>query len=54
MGVAAQKVNQNLPNSGVGLGISTVGYGFIDWDEKNEKPIASGLILNPSLAESGK
>ena len=35
----------------VGLGISTVGYGFIDWDEKNEKPIASGLILKADSIE---
>lgn len=35
----------------VGLGISTVGYGLVDWDEKNEKPIASGLILKANTIE---
>ena len=35
----------------VGLGISTVGYGFVDWDAKNEKPIASGLILKADTIE---
>jgi len=35
----------------VGLGISVVGYGLVDWDEKNEKPIASGLILKADSIE---
>jgi succinate dehydrogenase/fumarate reductase flavoprotein subunit len=35
----------------VGLGISTVGFGLVDWDEKNEKAIASGLILKADTIE---
>lgn len=35
----------------VGLGISVVGYGLVDWDEKNEKAIASGLILKADTIE---
>ena len=35
----------------VGLGISVVGYGLVDWDEKNEKPLASGLILKADSIE---
>jgi succinate dehydrogenase/fumarate reductase flavoprotein subunit len=35
----------------VGLGISVVGFGLVDWDAKNEKPIKSGLILKADTIE---
>lgn len=35
----------------VGLGISVVGYDMVEWDAKNEKAIASGLILKADTIE---
>ncbi len=35
----------------VGLGISVVGYGLVDWDKENKKAIESGLILKADTIE---
>ena len=35
----------------VGLGISVVGYGMVDWDKDNLKAIESGLILKADTIE---
>ena len=35
----------------VGLGISVVGYGMVDWDKDNLKAIESGLILKANTIE---
>ncbi len=35
----------------VGLGISVVGYGLVDWDKDNQKAIESGLILKADTIE---
>lgn len=35
----------------VGLGISVVGYGLVDWDKDNQKAIDSGLILKADTIE---
>ena len=35
----------------VALGISVVGYGMVDWDEKNEIPIKKGLVLKADTLE---
>ena len=35
----------------VGLGISVVGYGMVDWDKDNMKAIESGLILKADTIE---
>ena len=35
----------------VGLGISVVGYGLVDWDKDNLKAIESGLILKADTIE---
>ena len=35
----------------VGLGISTVGYGLVEWDKENQKAIESGLILKANTIE---
>lgn len=56
MGVAAQKVSQNLPNSGLVVGHSTNLRALSAWIEPKLDPKALQKleIKNPSLAESGK
>lgn len=44
-----ETLRQRMPL--VNLGISTVGFGFVKWDAKNEEPIKSGLILKADTIE---